>query len=94
MAEPLRWRIINLLAPGRVLTGIEIAAELGRNTDGVNKQLRVLRDAGLVSCSPGKDRRYARYQILPTVRMTPGVLDYGFCTLRLSQARPNLVAKD
>jgi predicted transcriptional regulator len=93
-ADPVRWQIIGLLAPGRSLSGTEIAAELGRSPDAVNKHLRVLRDAGVVLCSPGADRRYFAYQIAATVRATAGILDYGCCTLRLDNAKPDDMAKD
>lgn len=94
IAEPVRWSIIHLLASGRALSGTDIAAELGRSPDAVNKHLRVLREAGVLLCQPGADRRYYAYQLPATVRANRGILDFGICTLRVSEARPDDMAKD
>lgn len=94
LAEPVRWSIIQLLASGRALSGTDIAAELGRSPDAVNKHLRLLRETGVLRCELGADRRYYSYKIPAPVRATRGLLDFGCCTLRVSEARPDDVGKD
>jgi hypothetical protein len=61
---------------------VDVAAALGRDSDGVGKQLRVLRDCGVVSCQAGEDRRLALFYIPAENRPAPGMLDYGLCTIR------------
>ena len=91
--HPLRWAILQRLAPGTALTGTDLAKLLGEFPDTVNKALRVLRDAGVVTCAPSTDARYLAYTIPAAFRKEIGQLDYGFCVLRLATARPP-VAKD
>ena len=91
IAHPLRWQILQLLASGNVMTGTEIAAALGKHADTVNKDLRVMRDAGAVTCAPAADQRYVAYSIPAAYRKEIGQLDYGFCVLRIASASPPLV---
>ena len=78
-----RWQMVRWLADGRAASVSEIAAAIGLDRDVTAKQLRVLRDAGVLESRDGTDRRQTLYQIPATCRATPGVLDYGLCVLRL-----------
>ena len=49
-----------------------------------------MRDAGLVETRPGEDRRVVFFSIPAANRREPGVLDYGFCTIRVATAKPDL----
>ena len=67
VAEPLRWRILHLLA-GEELCVCHLVDALGVNQPLVSHHLRVLRDAGLVECSR---YRYWTYYRLRTGVLTP-----------------------
>lgn len=43
----------------------------------------MLRRAGVIASRAGKDRRYELYHIPDHVRRADGVLDYGFCVIRV-----------
>lgn len=78
-----RWQMVRWLADGRSASVSEIAAAMDLDRDVTAKQLRVLRDAGVLESCDGTDRRQTRYQIPAAFRATPGVIDYGLCVLRL-----------
>jgi predicted transcriptional regulator len=85
LGSEVRWPIIKRLADGRRLSITEAAAIVGRDVDGVSRQLKVLREAGLLEAFEGKDRRQTIYQIPAVFRPVPDVLDFGFCVLHLNQ---------
>ena len=91
IAHPMRWQILQLLASGKVMTGTEIAAALGKYADTVNKDLRVMRDAGALTCAPAADQRYQAYCIPAAFRKEMGQIDYGFCVFRIASANPPVV---
>ena len=93
LASDVRWAIIGMLADGRTLTATQVAAVLGRDFDGVAKQLRVMRECGVLAWCNGEDRRLTFFYIPAENRRVPGVLDYGVCTVRVETALP-VVAKD
>jgi ArsR family transcriptional regulator len=62
VAEPLRWRILELLA-GEELCVCHLVEELDGNQPLVSHHLRVLRDAGLVTTS--KFRYWTYYRLVP-----------------------------
>jgi ArsR family transcriptional regulator len=66
LADPLRWRIVCLLAREELCT-THLQAELGAKQTLVSHHLKVLREAGLVSTSPCG--RFTYY------RLTAGALD-------------------
>ncbi len=80
-----RLDMLKLLADGRKMSTGEIATALGRALDGTGKQLKVMSDAGVIDYLRGEDRRQAVFQIPAAYRATPGVLDFGFCTVKLDQ---------
>lgn len=59
----VRWPIMKMLADGRKLSISEAAAAIGRDRDGVSRQLKVLREAGVVEVYAGEDRRQTIYQL-------------------------------
>jgi DNA-binding transcriptional ArsR family regulator len=62
VAEPTRRRILDLLRERPRLVG-ELTALLGLSQPGTSKQLRVLREAGLVRVRPEGQRRW--YELNP-----------------------------
>ena len=85
LGSDVRWPIVKLLADGRTLSVGQAASAVGRDIDGVGRQLKVLGDAGVVIAFAGEDRRQTVYQIPAARRPSPGVLDYGFCVLDLNK---------
>jgi predicted transcriptional regulator len=83
LGSDVRWPIVNMLADGKVLSIGQVASALGRDIDGIGKQLKVLADAGVAEASAGKDRRQTVYSIPAVFRPAPGVLDFGFCVVDL-----------
>lgn len=67
LADPLRWRIVTLLAVEELCT-THLQAELGVKQTLVSHHLKVLRDAGLVETAPCG--RFTYY------RLAPGALDH------------------
>jgi DNA-binding transcriptional ArsR family regulator len=62
LADPTRRRILDLLRERPRLVG-ELTEELGLSQPGTSKQLRVLREAGLVVVRPDAQRRW--YELRP-----------------------------
>jgi DNA-binding transcriptional ArsR family regulator len=62
LADPTRRRILDLLRERPRLVG-ELTDELGLSQPGTSKQLRVLREAGLVVVRPDAQRRW--YELRP-----------------------------
>jgi DNA-binding transcriptional ArsR family regulator len=62
LAEPTRRRILDLLRERPRLVG-ELTEQLGLSQPGTSKQLRVLRDAGLVTVRRDAQRRW--YELRP-----------------------------
>jgi DNA-binding transcriptional ArsR family regulator len=85
LGSEVRLPIMRMLAAGQALSVGEIAAALGRDLDGVGKQMFVLRDAGLVTATAGRDRRQTIYQIPASLRPAPGALELGFARLELAR---------
>lgn len=91
--HPIRWQILQMLASGQTMTGTQMADALGKSPDMMNKNLRVMRNAGLLACALSADQRYNAYSIPAMFRRQIGLIDYGFCVLRIASAQPP-VAKD
>jgi predicted transcriptional regulator len=88
LSSPTRWRLIQMMADGKMLSASQAALALGRQLDGLIKHLQVLRDAGLVNSKyKEQDRRCQLYYIPEVWRTEPEVLDFGFCILDLSVTR-------
>jgi ArsR family transcriptional regulator, arsenate/arsenite/antimonite-responsive transcriptional repressor len=66
VADPMRWRIVTMLAAEELCT-THLQAELGAKQTLVSHHLKVLRDAGVVDTSPCG--RFTYY------RLSPGALD-------------------
>jgi len=84
MGSAVRWPVIQMLASGKAMTATEVAAALRRDFDGVSKHLRILREAGVVASKEGDDRRQILFYIPAENRPEPGILDYGFCRIRIA----------
>jgi DNA-binding transcriptional ArsR family regulator len=85
LSTPVRWKLLRMMADGRVISATQAAAIVGRELDGVIKHLQVLRDAGLVHSRQNEDDgRVMLYYIPEMWRTEPDVLDFGFCILDLS----------
>ena len=84
-SHPIRLKLMQMMGDGRMLSATEAAAVLKRDVDGINRNLVVLRDTGLVNCKTSEqDARFLLYYIPEAWRPQPGVLDFGFCVLQLS----------
>lgn len=84
LGNPLRWKMVQLLADGRDGSAIWFAKKLARDFDGVSKHLHVLAKARVVSWKAGEDQRLRLYFIPESVRRADGVLDYGNCLIRVT----------
>jgi len=89
LGSEVRWAIFQLLADGKPRRATDVAAVLKRDFDGVSKHLRLMREAGAVSVVTGEDRRYVWFAIPSKYRREAGVVDYGWCTIRLPQPPPS-----
>jgi hypothetical protein len=85
LGSAVRWPIIKLLANGRELTITQATAVTGCTRVNMGKQMLVLLNAGVVTMRAGTDRRQSVYSIPAGRRPAPGVLDYGFCRIDLTQ---------
>ena len=63
VGDPMRWRIVTLLA-AEELCSTHLQAELGAKQTLVSHHMRVLRDAGLVTTAPCG--RFSYYRLVPT----------------------------
>lgn len=88
MGNALRWSIYQMLAKGDALTASAVAGRLGRDFDGVSKHLRVMRAAGVVASRRSEeDGRLELYFIPPARLRADGVVDLGFCVIRVPTAQ-------
>ena len=83
LGNPLRWSIFQLLANGRALSASQVAAVVKRDFDGVSKHLRLMRTAGVLASKRGEDRRLELYHIPQALLRADGVVDLGFCAIRV-----------
>ena len=84
LGNPLRWSIYQMLADGRAMSASQVAAVVKRDFDGVSKHLRVMRAAGVLASKRGEDRRLELYHIPQALLRADGVVDLGFCAIRVS----------
>ncbi len=69
LADPLRARIVDLLADGPACT-CHLVADTGAKQPTISHHLRALREAGLVVAEPYG--RFTYYRLLPDVIMAAG----------------------
>jgi len=93
LASDVRWQAMTMMADGMAISASDLAAASGRDVDSAGKHLRVLRTSGAVDWRAGEDTRFTLYFIPEKFRPQPGVVDYGFCMLRIASAKSAL-AKD
>ncbi len=86
LGSEVRWPIVKLLADGQARSISEIRSVAGSTAENISKQLRVLLVAGILANRPGEDRRQSVFYIPDAYRATPGVLDFGFCVVKLDKA--------
>jgi predicted transcriptional regulator len=88
LANYIRWPILQMLADGREMMATQVANALGCDFDSIAKHLRIMRNAGVLgSRVPNEDRRLTLFYIPAKNRPAPGVLDYGFFTIRLPEKK-------
>jgi DNA-binding transcriptional ArsR family regulator len=75
LAEPTRRRILDLLRERPRLVG-ELTDQLGLSQPGTSKQLRVLREAGLVSVRRDAQRRWYELRPEPLVEVDKWLSPY------------------
>ncbi len=79
----MRWELVKIMATGKALSASEAAKAVGRDFDGVSKHLRILRRARVVASRRAEDGRLKLYFIPEENRRMDGVLDYGFCAIKV-----------
>jgi len=89
LSNPTRWQAVQLLAAGGQTTALQLAKVVGLHFNTVGKHLQILRAAGVVESKPWEqDRRWECYYMPRAFRTEDGVVDLGFCVLRIASARP------
>jgi DNA-binding transcriptional ArsR family regulator len=90
IADPVRYRVLQLMARGEVLTVIEMAKRLKVHPDTMGKHVKAMRRGQLIRRvkSEGADGRVKQFQIAEACRPAvpegaQRVLDFGCCTLRV-----------
>ncbi len=86
LGSEVRWPMVKLLADGQARSISEIRSVVGSTAENISKQLRVLLDAGILENRPGEDRRQSVFSIPAAYRATSGVLNFGFCVVKLDKA--------
>lgn len=85
LSNPLRLKLLKLMAVGRPLSATEAASIMHRDIDIVIQHMRILRDAGLLTWKHSdQDARFLFYSLKPEWRTQPNILDFGFCRIDLS----------
>jgi len=86
LADPARLELVSVLLGKKVCSVQQLADALGSPTYQVSKQLRILRDAGIVASE--KCGRVLENRIAPAFERKIGrqrVLDLGCCTFRFDR---------
>ena len=88
LGDPVRYRLLNEMANGEVLTIAGMARRLKAHPDTMGKHVKALRRAGILRRVKKEDAdgRVKEFQIPAEFRVTAGVLDFGVCTVRLRSA--------
>jgi len=82
LGSEVRWPIVKLLADGTARNISDIRDVAGTTAENISKQLRVLQVAGILEARKGDDRRQQVFSVPPAYRATPGLLDFGCCTVK------------
>jgi DNA-binding transcriptional ArsR family regulator len=75
LADPTRRRILDLLRERSRLVG-ELADLIGISQPGISRQLKVLREAGLVIARPDAQRRWYELRPEPLAEVDAWLADY------------------
>jgi DNA-binding transcriptional ArsR family regulator len=90
VADPIRRRILELLAEGERTAG-ELGAEFDVRRPAVSRHLRVLREAGLVDCRKDAQRRVYRLNATPLEQLDRWLERYrGFWSEKLDALQAHL----
>jgi hypothetical protein len=81
-----RLNMVARMAQGEALTIIGLVQATGRSYKAVHKDMDVLWSSGAVALRREADGRVGIFYVLEKYRPQPGVVDYGFCTLRFGDA--------
>ena len=90
LGDPLRRRLLELLADGKPRHANACARHLSKRLSATLKHLASLREAGLVDSNPDPaDSRRQLYTLNPQVQVRPNSvaeveMDFGCCVLRLA----------
>lgn len=88
LSNPARWQAVQLLAAGGQTTAKQFAKVAGLHFNTVGKHLQILRAAGVIASRPWEqDRRWECYYMPEVFRAGDGVVNFGFCVLRIASAR-------
>src|SRR5205085_6404318 len=85
LRNPIRLKLLKLLADGRLLTASEAASLLHRDIDIIINHLGLLKSAGLLEWKADEDdARFLHYYLRAVFRPEANLLNFGFCTIQLS----------
>jgi len=84
--HPTRWRMVEVLAGGRAMSGTDMAGMFRCELGVALKHLQRLRKTGLLeSRTHSTDTRVTLYYMPEVWRAQPGVLEFGSCRIRLKR---------
>ena len=78
LANPVRWCAMQMMADGTPLTIDQLARKVGKHPDGIGKHLILMRNAGVIEWTLGKDTRVNLYRIPQRFLRENRVVDFGF----------------
>ncbi|RYD65606.1 MAG: transcriptional regulator, partial [Verrucomicrobiaceae bacterium] len=92
VSEPTRYRIVQELSTGVLLTASKLSPLLHQDQRQVSKHLRALRECGLVFEQPGVDRRFnfngIHRKFLRGLQDGVYIVDFGSGVLRIPAPAP------
>ncbi len=78
LANPVRWCAMQMMADGSSLMIEQLARKVDKPMDGIGKHLILMRNAGVIEWTPGKDTRVNLYRIPQRFLRENRVVDFGF----------------
>jgi hypothetical protein len=87
LGNPFRWELMLVLADGRRISATELKPILRCPMHILLKNLRILRDAGLLQTQASRlDARFVLYYIPEQWRPRAGSFDFGWCLMDLPKS--------
>lgn len=83
LGDPVRWRALTMAVGGQDITVNQVASAMGRKYGMTHRHMTQLWTTGVLAYRVGTGGREGLYYVPAEKRPAPGVVDYGFCRLRL-----------